>query len=178
MSVPDQKTWPQKKSRSKLPIQNPHSQSPFKSPNQNPHSKFQILHSKPLFKIPIQNPYSKPLFKTFSRASADPHVFGHALFENCVDFQCRTHFLLEFHWNFWKNLQNLKKNAFSQLPRAVNMVYQLPAISNLPYTLFLILNENLTPTYHYSAGILRANFHKNYLNDALLHLKKKIKRQR
>ena len=81
----------------KLPIQSPHSQSPFKSPNQNPHSKFQILHSKSPFKIPIQNPYSKPLFKTFSRASADPHVFGHALFENCVHFQCRTHFLLEFH---------------------------------------------------------------------------------
>ena len=81
----------------KLPIQNPHSQSPFKSLNQNPHSKFQILHSKSPFKIPIQNPYSKPLFKTFSRASADPHVFGHALFENCVHFQCRTHFLLEFH---------------------------------------------------------------------------------
>ena len=76
---------------------------------------------------------------------------------------------------FLKKSAKSQKNAFSQRPRAVNMVYQLPAISNLPYTLFLILNENLIPTYQYSAGILRANFHKNYLNDALLHLKKKSK---
>ena len=90
-------------SLSKLPIQIPYPNSLLKFPIQTPYSKspftvpVQILHSKSPFKIPIQNPYSKPLFKTFSRASADPHVFGHALFENCVHFQCRTHFLLEFH---------------------------------------------------------------------------------
>ena len=97
-------------SLSKLPIQTPYSKSLFKypihSPRSNPQIKIPIQnfksfiqnpHSKAPFKIAIQNPYSKSLFKTFSRASADPHVFGHALFENCVHFQCRTHFLLEFH---------------------------------------------------------------------------------
>ena len=66
------------------------------------------------------------------------------------------------------------KNAFSHGSRAVNTLYQLPAISNLRYTLFLILNENLTPSYHYSARILRANFHRNSSNGAIFREKSRI----
>ena len=165
-------------SLSKLPIQIPYSNSLFKvpihSPRSNPQIKIPIQnfksfiqnpHSKSPFKIPIQNPYSKHF-----RGRAPTPTFLDMLFSKIAFI---SNAVLIFFSNFIEIFEKIckisKKNAFSQLPRAVNMVYQLPAISNLPYTLFLILNENLTPTYQYSAGILRANFHTNYLNGALLH---------
>ena len=157
----------------KFPIQTPYSKSPFTVPVQIPKSKSPFKISNPSFKVPIQNPHSKSLFKTpiqnIFAGERRPPRFWTCSFRKLRSFPMPYSFSSRISLKFLKKSAKSQKNAFSQRPRAVNMVYQLPAISNLPYTLFLILNENLIPTYQYSARILRANFHTNYLNGALLH---------
>ena len=54
--------------------------------------------------------------------------------------------------------------------RANNMVDQLPASSNFPHIIFLILNENLIPTYQYSSRIFVFKIAKTFKAMAILKL--------
>ena len=108
------------------------------------------------------------------RASPTPPRFLTCSFQKLHSFLMPFSFSPRILSKLLKKSAKSLKNAFSHGSRAVNTLYQLPAISNLRYTLFLILNENLIPSYHYSARILRANFRRNSANGAIFSEKSRF----
>ena len=70
--------------------------------------------------------------------------------------------MLTHHFTIIKFFCKKQKKTHFRARRASNMVDQLPASSNFPHIIFLILNENLTPTYQYSSRIFVFQNCKNF----------------
>ena len=91
--------------------------------------------------------------------------------------------MLTHHFTIIKFFCKKQKKTHFRARRASNMVDQLPASSNFPHIVFLILNENLIPTYQYSSRIFVFKIAKTFtifscFNKILQNHSKSVKKTR